>query len=171
MTVPVIVVTGTVGVGKSAVVTAMHHVLAQREIPHACVDIDWLATSWPQRGRWNTDVSMANLASVWTNFAASGAERLIIVDVVEWRSFVEHYERAVPGAAVQVCRLTAPQPLREKRITARDAGESRAWHLARTVELDAILDAANVADFEVDNGDRSIGDVATEILVRAGWLE
>jgi adenylylsulfate kinase len=171
VTVPVIVVTGTVGVGKSAVTTAMHHVLAKREIAHACVDIDWLRTSWPERGLWNSDVAIANLASVWTNFVAAGAERLIIVDVVEWRSYVGRYEGAVPGASIQVCRLTAPQALREKRITARDVGESRSWHLARTVELDAILDAANVADFVVENGDRPIDEVATEVLVAAGWMD
>lgn len=171
MTIPVIVVTGTVGVGKSTIATAMHHALVERDIAHACVDIDWLATSWPTRGRFNSDVSMANLARVWTNFAAAGADRLIIVDVVEERAYVEQYESAIPGARVVVCRLVAPQTLREQRITARDAGASRDWHLARTVELDAILDEAKVSDFEVDNGDRHVTDVAVEVLVRAGWLQ
>lgn len=171
MSVPVIVVTGTVGVGKSTIAEAMHHILEKQRLPHGCVDIDWLRMSWPQHGLWNTDVSMANLASVWTNFAAAGAGRLIIVDVVEERSFLRLYEHAVPGADIKVCRLVAPESLRLARITSRDVGESRNWHLARTVELDAILDAAEVADFEVENGDRQVEAVALDVLVQAGWID
>jgi hypothetical protein len=171
MTVPVIVVTGTVGVGKSTVASAMHDMLIERAVAHACVDIDWLRMSWPERGLWNSDVSMANLASVWQNFRDAGAERLIIVDVVEERSHVKSYEDAVPGASIQVCRLTAPEPLRKQRITAREVGSSRDWHLHRTTELDAILDAADVADFCIDNGDRPVAQVAAEVLAKAGWIE
>jgi hypothetical protein len=169
MTVPVIVLTGTVGVGKSTIATVIHDILYDRAMPHACVDIDWLRMSWPERGSWNSDVSMANLAHVWATFRDSGAERLIIVDVVEHRSQLKRYDAAVPGASIQVCRLTAPEDVRKRRIAARDQGPSREWHLARTTELDALLDAADVADFVVDNGDRPMTDVATEVLVRAGW--
>jgi hypothetical protein len=42
--------------------------------------------------------------------------------------------------------------------------------LHRTTELNAILDAADVADFCIDNGDRPVADVAAEVLARAGWL-
>jgi hypothetical protein len=170
MTVPIIVITGTVGVGKSTIATAAHEILFERRIPHACLDIDWLRMSWPERGRWNYDVAMANLASAWATFRDAGAERLIIVDVVEQRSSLKRYEDAVSGAAIQVCRLTAPAALREQRIGVREQGASLAWHLARSTELDAILDAANVADFVVDNGDRPMADVATEVLVKAGWI-
>ena len=113
---------------------------------------------------------MANLAKTWSTFREAGSERLIIVDVVEHRSHLKRYEQAVPGAQIQVCRLTAPGSIRKSRIEARDQGPSRDWHMARTRELDAILDAADVADFTVDNGDRPMTDVATEILVRAAWI-
>jgi hypothetical protein len=167
----VVVLTGTVGVGKSTIGTAAHEILFARRIPHACVDIDWLRMSWPERGRWNYEVAMANLANAWRTFRDAGANRLIIVDVVEQRSHLNRYADAVPGAAIQVCRLTAPATLREQRIAVREQGASREWHLARSVELDAILDAADVADFVVDNGDRPMADVATEVLVRAGWID
>src|SRR5688572_29741754 len=122
MTVPVIVLTGTVGVGKSTIATVMHELLIERDVAHACVDVDWLCMSWPARGPWNSDVSLANLASVWTNFRQSGAARFIIVGVVESRGYLKHYEAAVPGAQIQVCRLTAPESLRKLRIAARDEG-------------------------------------------------
>ena len=41
----------------------------------------------------------------------------------------------------------------------------------RASELAGILERAGVEDFVVDNGPgRSIGDVASEVLSRAGWL-
>jgi hypothetical protein len=170
MAVPVIVVTGTIGVGKSTIGTAMHEIMYERRMPHACVDIDWLRMSWPERGSWNSEVAIANLASTWKNFRDTGAERLVIVDVVEQRAHLERYRTVVPGAEIQVCRLIAPQATREQRITVREQGASREWHLARSMELDAILDAANVADFAVDNGDRPMLDVATEVLAKTRWI-
>jgi hypothetical protein len=169
--VPVIVLTGTVGVGKSTIATIIHDILYEREMPHACVDIDWLRMSWPERGQWNSDLAMANLAGVWANYRAAGAERLIIVDVVERRPYLKRYEAAFPGAMIQVCRLTAPASIRERRIEVREQGASRDWHLARSTELETILDDANVADFVVDNGDRPMRDVAMEVLTRAGWID
>ena len=166
-----IVLTGTVGVGKSTIATVIHEILYERKLAHACVDIDWLRMSWPERGSWNSDVAMANLASAWKNFRDGGADRLIIVDVVERRSHLERYRDAVPGADIKVCRLTAPASLREQRIAVREQGASRDWHLARSIELEAILDAADVADFVVDNGNRPMQDVATEVLVRARWVD
>jgi hypothetical protein len=170
MTIPVIVLTGTVGVGKSTIATVMHDLLIERNIAHACVDVDWMRMSWPERGVWNSDVAMANLTSTWKNFCDAGADRLVIVDVVERRSYLKRYQDAVPGAQIQVCRLTATEALREQRIAVREQGASRDWHLARSMELDAILDAADVADFVVDNGDRPKLDVAMEVLVRAAWI-
>jgi hypothetical protein len=170
VTVPVIVLTGTVGVGKSTIATVIHDLLFERKIAHACVDIDWLRMGWPERGHWNYAVAMANLASAWNNFHDAGAGRLVIVDVVEQRAHLKRYRDAVPGAAIQVCRLTAPASIREQRIAVREQGASRDWHLARSIELDAILDAADVADFVVDNGDRPMADVANEVLVGAGWI-
>lgn len=171
MTVPVIVLTGTVGVGKSTIATVIHDLLFERKIAHACVDIDWLRMGWPERGQWNYAVAMANLAAAWQNFRDAGADRLVIVDVVEQRSHLERYRDAVPGADIQVCRLTAPASIREQRIAVREQGTSHDWHLARSVELDAILDDAKVADFVVDNGDRPMLDVATEVLTRARWID
>ena len=43
--------------------------------------------------------------------------------------------------------------------------------LARSRELDAILNATGVEDFIVDNdGDRPITEVVREVLTRADWL-
>ena len=42
--------------------------------------------------------------------------------------------------------------------------------VARVAVLEALLDAAGLDDFAVENDDRSVTDVARAILGRAGWL-
>ncbi len=44
-----------------------------------------------------------------------------------------------------------------------------AWHLDRAPELDAILDAARVADADVATDSRTPMDVAGEVLRLIGW--
>lgn len=168
--IPLLALSGTVGVGKSAVGVEIHDILSGLSVPHACVDRDALAYSWPARGRFNETVALQNLEAVWRTFRAHGAARLVVVGVVEQRQDVSAYERAIPGARVVVCRLTASRSAREARLRSRERGAGLVWHLARTVELDAVLDAERVEHFTVDNDQRPLRAVASEVLVRAGWM-
>jgi hypothetical protein len=43
-------------------------------------------------------------------------------------------------------------------------------HLHRTVELEAVLGRLAHEDFTVENGDRSVREIALDVLVRAGWV-
>jgi len=168
-TVPVLVLNGSVGVGKTTIGTAISSLLANAEIPHAFVDRDALCVSWPHRGRFNEELANRNLAAVWRNFRALGAERLIVAGVLESTGDVDAVRSAVPGAAMIVCRLRAPRAVRDARLRAREHGASRDWHLARSVELETILDCAAVDDFSIENDGRSPDAVAHEVLARAGW--
>ena len=42
-----VVINGTTGVGKSATLQALGAVLAERRLPHALVDFDYLSLAWP----------------------------------------------------------------------------------------------------------------------------
>jgi adenylylsulfate kinase len=171
MSVPTLIITGTVGVGKSAVTAEINDVLALLEIPSAAVDVDALVWQWPSSSPWNSDLAFENLAALWPNYHAHGAARLILARVVEERRELERYRTAIPGAMITVCRLTAPEGLRRRRLQTRmPPGESRDWHLHRSVELEELLDAGRVEDFAVDNGDRPIREVAVEALVRSEWI-
>ena len=55
--VPVLALSGSVGVGKSTVLEEMHDVLAARAIPHACIELDALACSWPRASSSNRRAS------------------------------------------------------------------------------------------------------------------
>ena len=168
-TVPLLILSGSVGVGKTTVGSAISGILAAAEIPHAFVDRDALSSSWPPVGRFNEEIGYRNLTDVWRNFRDAGATRLILSGVMETRDDVERCRSAVPGAAIALCRLQASRATREARIRAREGGASREWHLARTVELEEILEGAELEDFRVQNDGRPANVVAREVLARAGW--
>jgi len=62
-------------------------------------------------------------------------------------------------------------PLVLARLARRHEGEGAAlqWHLDRSGELDAILEAAGIEDFTVDAGDLSIALAAAKVIRAAGW--
>jgi len=166
---PVLAISGSVGVGKTSVLVELHDILCSEKVPHGCIERDALAYSWPEKGRFNEQVAEANLACVVKNFIATGVECLFIAGVVESDSDLSLYERCIPGAAIQVCRLTADLAIRRERLRLREKGAGLTWHLERTVELDMIQDEARTEDFCVDNGDRPLREVALEVLERVGW--
>jgi hypothetical protein len=171
MFVPTLLITGTVGVGKSTVAAEISDVLADLRVPNAAVDLDALVWQWPPTSEWNSDLMFENLASLWPNYRAHGATRLILAHVLEDPAELGRYCAAVPGADITVCRLVAPEAVRISRLLGRmPPGPSRDWHLNRTVELESSLSRLACEEFTVKNGDRSVHDVAFEVLVRAGWV-
>ena len=47
--VPVLLLTGTVGSGKTTIALEINDVLAEMQIPNAAIDLDALAAQWPPR--------------------------------------------------------------------------------------------------------------------------
>jgi hypothetical protein len=171
VSVPTLLITGTVGVGKSAVAAEVNEALADLRIPNAAVDLDALIWQWPSTSDWNDDLMFENLAALWPNYAHHGATHLVLARVLESPAELTRYTTAVPGAEITVCRLVAPEALRFNRLLERmPPGPSRDWHLSRTVELDAILDKLSCVDFTIENGDRTLRDVALDVLVHAEWV-
>lgn len=171
MPIPILFLTETVGAGKSTVAATINDVLAELKVPNAAVDLDALTWQWPSTSAWNDDLMFENLASLWPNYAAHGATRLILARVLEDRAELARYRAAVPGGQITVCRLTVPEAVRLGRLAARmPAGPGRDRHLARSVELERILVERGPEDFTVDNGDRPVRAVAAEVLARAGWV-
>ncbi len=171
MLVPVMLITGPVGVGKTTVAGEVSALLERAGVPHAFVDVDSLRWSYPSPpgDRFRRRLAMRNLAAVWANFRAEGAERLVLTDVVESRDELESYRAAVPGAQIVVVRLRAPVATLQARIGARELGLGRAWHLVRAAELAAQMDRDAVEDVLIETGGRTLGEIAREALEPCGW--
>jgi chloramphenicol 3-O-phosphotransferase len=169
--VPVLLITGPVGVGKSTIAAQSADLLRQGNVPHALVDLDQLEQCWPVPADdpWNERVSHRNLACVWANFREAGAGRLILTRVLEDRSLLRRVTEAIPGAQITVVRLRAPVAVLHERIRAREAGDP-SWFLGAATHTADVFEQAGVEDHLVDNENRPATEVAEEVLRRVGWL-
>lgn len=171
--VPVVMLTGTVGAGKTALLHTMSDLLVERGTSHLAIDVDALTYTFPRPADdpYGQGIALENLAAVWRTAERSGATRALLARVVESRSELDGYRRAIPGAAIVVCRVMAAPDVVSARLRRREVGSALDWHLRRARELDVILDRAAIEDVTVDNGGRPLPAVATEALSAVGWAE
>ena len=169
--VPMLVVSGSMGSGKTTVLSELSDLLEEADMAHAAVDLDTFSIMHPRRGEQGERLMYDNLAATWPNYRALGAERLIVACALESRSDLRYYREAVPGAEPIVCLMVAPVETMQERVRGRDIGMLREKLLANSLRLAEILKKAQAEDYRVVNSEgRSITDVAREILSRAGWL-
>lgn len=164
----VLVISGSMGSGKTTVLAEMSDLLTAADVQHAALDLDALAIGHFPAGA--STLPEQNLAALWRNCAAAGIVRLLLaeaLDAAEKRSRIVH---AIPEAAIVACRLTASLETMQQRVRLREPGMLQAALIARVAELDATLDAARLEDFTVDNDGRPVTAVAREVLRLAGWL-
>jgi hypothetical protein len=167
--VPVLFVTGPIGVGKTAVLHEADALLIEAGAGHATVELEEIARCWPDTmDRSRASLVYQNLAELWSNFAAIGASRLLLAGLLEQRSELSLLSKAVPGAVVTVVRLRAPLTVLEQRIRVREPGSPEG-------EIDGArwwaehLDKARLEDHLVETEDRPISKIAREVLRLAGW--
>jgi shikimate kinase len=165
-----ILLTGTVGSGKTAVTLEIGQMLDGRDQPYALIDLDWLAWLRPAPGTPMTvdEVLAENLRAVWRTFRRAGVERLVLARCLERAAQIDALRRALPGVEIFVVRLVAPLPVLEARLRRRDTSAELAEHLSAAASAGR-AEVAELADAVVDSGDRTARDVAQEVLAVAGW--
>lgn len=170
--IPVMLITGPVGAGKTTVASIVSELLEGAKIAHAFVDIDSLRWSYPSpaHDRFRVELAMKNLAAIWPNFRAAGAIRLVLADVLESREDLVQYTRAVPGADIFVVRLQASLDTLQSRLKQRELGAYLDWHLQRASVLSVQMDRDKVEDILLDTDGKSVNTIASEILVRSNWV-
>src|SRR2546429_1155469 len=157
--VPVLLVTGPVGVGKTVVTGEAARLLSEAGIPHAMADLAVIGQCWPPPAddQWNEELIHANLACIWENFRRAGASRLLLCRVLEARSLLRRVVEAVPGADITVVRLRAPRELVQAPIMAREPGRDPQRDLDPAASPFDRLGHARGEDPVGDNDDRARG--------------
>lgn len=169
---PVLLLTGPIGVGKSAVLHEADALLIEASVSHATVVMEELARCWPvppEDPVQRVNSMYRNLTALWSNYAARGAERLLLEMLVDDRSDLRLLTEAIPGADITVVHLRAPLELIEERIRRREPDDPEdelcgaRWWATRMERwaIDCVV---------VNNGDRSVRGVAAEVLRAADWL-
>jgi hypothetical protein len=162
--------TGTMGAGKTAVLGEASDILALRQIVHAAIDLDALGLAYLPAAAVTDNVMYGNLRSICANYAATGVERFLVARAIEDDAELRLYRDIIPAAVTVICRLTASVETLKRRVEMRDSGIWQLNYVARVATLDAILDRSHLEDFAVINENRSLTDVALEMLVKAGWI-
>jgi hypothetical protein len=170
LTESLLIITGTMGAGKTAVLAEASDILARRQIVHAAIDLDGLGLAHLPSASRSDGVMYDNLRSICRNYAALGVQRFLVARAVEDYAQLKLCRDIVPAVNTVVCRLTASIEAMKRRVQTRDPGMSRRESVARVAKLNVILDGARLEDFAVANENRSLTEVALEVLAKAGWI-
>ena len=92
------------------------------------------------------------------------------MEALEGQTKLEQCRIATSAEETFICRLTANLATMEQRVAAREPGILQAEFVARIGKLNTILDCACLEDFKIANENRSVTEVAHEMLTKAGWL-
>lgn len=166
----VILVSGTVGVGKTSALIAIANSLEAGDRPYAVVDLDWLA--WfrpePDRGATVRSVLVENLRCVSETFRRAGVEQLVLARAVRQADEVEAIRAALEPCHLVVARLVASTAVVERRLRGRDAGAQLAEHLAESAAFAAEADDAGIGEV-IATDELDAPAVARAALRLAGW--
>ena len=170
--VPVLVLTGPLGVGKSTVASEAARLMREAHLSHAIVDLPQVGQAWPTPADdpWNERLIHQNLASLWSNFRRAGITRLLICRILECRSLLHQIAEAVPGADITVVRLRAPLKILHERLSVREHPRSADWYLNVATYLVEKMEQSKVEDYVVETENRLPHEIAVDVLRCAGWM-
>ncbi|WP_313541809.1 nucleotide-binding protein [Leifsonia aquatica] len=166
----VIFIGGRSGVGKTSVAAEASHLLARADIRHAVIEGDNLDQAYPEPWRDGIDLAERNLAAIWANYRAIGYTRLIFtntVSVLQMPALTAALGENVRAFGVL---LTASDESAAERLAQREIGTALAEHIERSNLAAVRLDVESSA-FRIATDDRTVTEVAGDVLAAAGWIE
>jgi hypothetical protein len=163
-----LLLTGTVGVGKTVVAIEAGNQLAHAGRRPAVLDLDWLGWLSNRVGVTADELLLQNLRAVWPNFVSAGADCAVMARMVLDPAFVAAVAEAI-DAEVAVVRLAAPLPVLRERLTRRDQSAELDEHLDLAAGFDRRAAAALPGAPAVATAGRSVAKIAAEVLRLAGF--
>ena len=169
---PTLLLTGTIGSGKTVVAIAIGHLLAQQGKSAAVMDLDWLAWLHLRSSAVTADELIArNLAAIWPNLREADMGYAVLARAIVGRDGLDVLRVAVPEADLIVVRLIASPSTIERRLRRRDSGQELEEHLRESQAMSQAMDREVVEDIAVANDYGSPDRVARDVLERVGWID
>jgi adenylylsulfate kinase-like enzyme len=170
--IPTLVLTGTVGSGKTVVAIEIGHILEQQGHAAAVVDLDWLGWLHMRSSAITADQLIArNLAAIWPHLREAGMLYAVLARAMLGRDGKSALQAAAPEADLVVVRLTASPQTIELRLRRRDNGRELEEHLREGESMSQAMDRTGLEDMSVATDDRTPTEVAQEVLERVGWID
>ena len=164
-----LIITGSMGAGKTSVLGEASDILALQNLSHAAIDLDAFGLAHLQAAS-NRVVMYRNLRCVCKNYASLGVRRFLVARAIEDHAALECCRKAVSARNTIVCRLTASLRTMRQRVKMRESGVLREQFVARVSDLNSILDRTGLEDFAVTTEGRSVSEIAHQMLLKAGWI-
>jgi hypothetical protein len=164
---------GRSGVGKNVVGWEVSAQLGAAGVAHCLLDGDLMCACQPAPAGDpdRTDITRANLAAVWANYAALGYRRLVYLNTVSVLS-VDWIVAAMGGQPIVTkVLLTCSDGTAAERLRGREVGTEYDWHVERSRQRAADLDRLAPSDtIRVGTDRRTVPDVAAEVVRVCGWV-
>src|SRR5258708_19179638 len=126
-----LIITGSMGAGKTSVLAEASDFLSLENIPHAAIDLDAFGLAHLPPGASNDAVMYRNLRSVCKNYEALGVRRFLVARAIENRATLESCRKAVSARSAVICRLTAKIGIMRQRVKMRESGALRKQFISR----------------------------------------
>ena len=167
-----ILLTGTVGVGKTTVLTEIGEILdaargALRPRRPRLARVD------PPRGGVGRDGdrrAVREPAAGGATFRSAGVRRIAVARAICDPGEVEAIRVALGADRLTVARLTAAPPAIERRLRARDRGAQLTEHLLEARAFSAAAEAAGIGDVVLPTDDADPTATARAALAQAKWI-
>jgi ABC-type glutathione transport system ATPase component len=166
-----LLVGGRSGAGKSSVGNEIHAQLSAAGVRHCLIDGDVLDMAHPLP--WEHGLAERNLAAMWANYRALAYRRMIYTNTAAVLADVVDRLTAAMGDVPKVTAvlLTCTDETARRRLSQREIGSALDQHLERSAAMArALSSGAPQWVHRVPADDRSVAEIATEVIGLVGWL-
>jgi hypothetical protein len=165
-----LLLTGTVGAGKTTLAKEAGELLRAAGVPHAVIELDWLAWCSPPPGDTSLRrrLLLDNLGSVRRNYEAGAIDRFVLAGSIVSTDHLRAVEEAL-RTRLAVVRVEAPPAVIAARLDRRDPASKTIDSLVHLREFDGRVRAAVPGCPCVENAGADVVGTARRVLRAAGW--
>jgi ABC-type glutathione transport system ATPase component len=167
-----VILGGRSGAGKSSVGYEIHAQLSAADVRHCLIEGDNLDMAFPPP--WEHGLAEQNLAVIWANYRALGYRRMVYTNTASVIGDVMDQLTSAMGDDPQVTAvlLTCRDATARRRLAQREIGTRLDWHIERSDLMARKLDRqAPGWVHRVSTDDRSVADIAAEVISLTDWME